>query len=648
MEEWVGLQWHRFVTRRAEAGRGDASPTEARLADVLPAVTALMHAAGARQRVAAAAPVRVGGTRSFWQRVAGTGTRLPLAQIDADVLALPARVAVFGTAALNRDLYLWWAALAGAINPAAGWAATNTHATAATLRRFPGLHARWQRLRAAELALRGDGGAQSAAEQQVRAALAHRLDAATESGGAGRLEPAAPMTGAVDAVDAVDAADAAGLPGAAQPADVAPVWCWLLPCAAQGARLDPADGVGAQADGAPADALPGRRRAAALPQHHARAPLLLASKAEALRTFADPMAIDRADDDTDDGSDRVAADELETLSMQRSTGARRAARVRFDLDLPSAAADDLPAGDGEWLPEWNPKSHRVEPRRVRTQPLQARDAMPWRAPPALHAHAARVRQRLQQQRAAPRWQHGCADGEAIDIDAWVLAQAEPGHRGDTGGPSEPQGQTGAAADRLYQRRVRDRHDLASLLLADLSLSTDAHVDDDQRVIDVVRDSLYVFGEALAGSGDAFSMVGFSSLRRSLRLHELKGFDERWAAPALARIGAVKPGYYTRMGAALRAGTRRLALRPERQRLLLLLTDGKPHDLDGYEGRWGLEDTRQAVVEARRAGVLPFALSIDAQAGDVMPRLFGPGGWAWVRRPAELPQRLTALYARLTR
>ena len=614
MEEWVGLQWHRFVTRRAVAGRGDASLTEARLADVLPAVTALMHAAGARQRVAAAAPVRAGGTRSFWQRVAGTGTRLPLAQIDADVLALPACVSVFDSAALNRDLYLWWAALAGAVDPAAGWVDANAVAAAATLERFPGLHARWQRRCEAELGLRSHDAAPTVAERQVRAAL----------------------TGARDAT------------GTAQAADVAPVWCWLLPCAAQGARLDAADPAADSAGSAQADTLPGRRRATALPQHRARAPLLLASKAEALRTFADPMAIDRADDDTDDGSDRVAADELETLSMQRSTSAQRAARVRFDLDLPSAAADDLPAGDGEWLPEWNPKSHRVEPRRVRTQPLQARDAMPWRAPPALHAHAARVRQRLQQQRAAPRWQHGCADGEAIDIDAWVLAQAEPGHRGDTGGPSGPQGQTGATADRLYQRRVRDRHDLASLLLADLSLSTDAHVDDDQRVIDVVRDSLYVFGEALAGSGDAFSMVGFSSLRRSLRLHELKGFDERWAAPALARIGAVKPGYYTRMGAALRAGTRRLALRPERQRLLLLLTDGKPHDLDGYEGRWGLEDTRQAVVEARRAGVLPFALSIDAQAGDVMPRLFGPGGWAWVRRPAELPQRLTALYARLTR
>jgi nitric oxide reductase NorD protein len=69
-------------------------------------------------------------------------------------------------------------------------------------------------------------------------------------------------------------------------------------------------------------------------------------------------------------------------------------------------------------------------------------------------------------------------------------------------------------------------------------------------------------------------------------------------------GALKPGYYTRMGAALRAATRRLAERPERQRLLLLLTDGKPNDLDVYEGRYGLEDTREAVREARAAGCCP--------------------------------------------
>ena len=103
-----------------------------------------------------------------------------------------------------------------------------------------------------------------------------------------------------------------------------------------------------------------------------------------------------------------------------------------------------------------------------------------------------------------------------------------------------------------------------------------------------------------------------------------------------------------MGAALRAGTRRLQQRPERRRLLLLLTDGKPHDLDGYDSAWGLEDTRQAVLEARQAGLLPFALSIDAEAGDTLPRLFGDAGWAAVRRPEELATRLATLHARLAR
>ena len=603
MEEWIGLQWHRFAMRRA-AVRTPAH--EARLADCLPALSLLMHAGGAHQRIALAAPVRVGGPRGFWQRVAGAGGRVALPQIDADVLALPERVSVFDDAALNRDLYLWWAALAGSIDPAAPWLRANLAGADAALRRFPGLAVRWQALRFAELAARHEGPAVDTADRLVH-------DAMTLQGCAVQ--------------DVVAQADVAQ-------ADVAPVWTWLLPCGARGAALDPAAPVPTDRDAGNGGATaPGRRRGRTLRREPARAPLLLASRAESLRTFADPMSIDRADDDTDDGSAAVAAEDLESLALQRGDRTSLASRMRFDLDLPSAADDDLPAGPGERLPEWNPKSRRLEPGRVQVQPLQARDPPPWVAPTALRAHAARVRKHLQRQRALPRWQHGRADGEAIDIDAWVRAQGNA--------PATPD-------DRLYLRRAREQRELATLLLADLSLSTDAHVNDTQRVVDVVRESLFVFGEALAGSGDAFAMLGFSSVRRTLRLHEIKGFDERWAAPALARVGAVKPGYYTRMGAALRAGTRRLSLRPERQRLLLLLTDGKPHDLDGYEGAWGIEDTRQAVIEARRAGVLPFALSIDADAGAVMPRLFGPGGWAWVRRPAELPRRLASLYARLTR
>ena len=172
---------------------------------------------------------------------------------------------------------------------------------------------------------------------------------------------------------------------------------------------------------------------------------------------------------------------------------------------------------------------------------------------------------------------------------------------------------------------------------------------DQRVIDVIRDALYVFGEALHAGGDPFEMLGFSSVRRqNVRIQHLKGFDEAWNEPARARVGAVKPGYYTRMGAALRYATLRLAERPERQRLLLILTDGKPNDLDVYEGRYGLEDTRHAVQSAREAGLTPFCVTIDEAAHDYLPMLFGQQGYALVHRPRDLVHRLAQVYAGLTR
>jgi nitric oxide reductase NorD protein len=108
-----------------------------------------------------------------------------------------------------------------------------------------------------------------------------------------------------------------------------------------------------------------------------------------------------------------------------------------------------------------------------------------------------------------------------------------------------------------------------------------------------------------------------------------------------------PGYYTRMGAALRHATALLQRQQASERLLLLLTDGKPNDLDHYEGRYGIEDTRMAVREAVRSGVHPFCVTIDAKARDYLPYLFGTNAWTLVRHAGELPARLPLLYARLT-
>jgi nitric oxide reductase NorD protein len=200
---------------------------------------------------------------------------------------------------------------------------------------------------------------------------------------------------------------------------------------------------------------------------------------------------------------------------------------------------------------------------------------------------------------------------------------------------------------VFSRRIKSERSLSTLMLADLSLSTDAYATQEARVVDLVQDSLYVFGNALDGVGDPFEMLGFSSVRRALRVHEIKRFAEPWNDAARQRVAAIKPGFYTRMGAAIRYGARRLAARPERQKLLLILSDGKPNDLDQYEGRYGLEDTRHAVRAARQAGLTPFCVTIDQEAHGYLPRLFGAQGWTLVHRPEQLARALTQVYVRLT-
>jgi nitric oxide reductase NorD protein len=193
-----------------------------------------------------------------------------------------------------------------------------------------------------------------------------------------------------------------------------------------------------------------------------------------------------------------------------------------------------------------------------------------------------------------------------------------------------------------------RRDLACLLLADVSMSTDAHLDDQHRVIEVIGDSLLLFGEALSALGDDFALYGFSSLRRQqVRMQELKSFKQRYDDNTRGRIQALKPGYYTRMGAAIRQATVLLGACKQRRKLLLLVTDGKPNDLDLYEGRYGVEDTREAVLEARRQGLLPFCITIDSEAGDYLPYMFGANGYTQIRQPQQLPLRLPQLYRQLT-
>ena len=598
MEETVGLWWHRAVTRWSDTGHGDAVVT---LAQMRRPIELLFRAGGGSPavRLAEAGASRSGGARGWLQKLAGSGLHADLARLDPQALALPAQLAVFGDAALNRRLYLWLAALAAVHQDQGRWVADNLAATHQALQRFPGLADDHRRLVHAHLAQRPHD--DSPAEAAVRAALRE-----------GRLPEQA-----------------------IQPQAVAPVWPWLLPSALTAAASAARVAADAERGSARPAALDARRRhAEGVVEHRDRAPFILPFRAEALMSWSDLVRVDRATDDDENNDAQAAANDLDQLSVAPD-GQASASRVRFDLDLPSAAADDLPLGPGETLPEWDWRRRALLPAHCAAQTVVARPGPPFVPGPALRATARRVRRRLETLRAAPLRLHGQRDGDELDIDAWVRARSNGGRRDDS--PA------------VFHRHERGERQLATLLLADLSLSTETYVDDERRVIDVVRDALFVFGEALTACGDAFQMLGFSSVRRQhVRLQHLKGFDEPWNDAVRARLAALKPGYYTRMGAALRAATRRLSERPERQRLLLLLTDGKPNDLDVYEGRYGLEDTREAVREARAAGLLPFAVTIDDEAAAVMPQLFGRQGFARVRRPQDLAARLPQVYAQLTR
>ena len=612
MEEFIGKLWHNWVTK---AAGGHYPAAAVKLAEVEKTAGILFRAFGGDPGLdVAAATFETHGARRRWlQRLAGSGEKIAQGRRDAETLRLPPEIAAFPDAALNRDLYLWLAALAACEAPGQrGWFLRNQQATQAALARYPGLRPRYERLVQAHLAarmppaqLRPDEAAQ---EQALRAAL---------------LAP-----GTVD-----------GLPPlySAQSRPPQPVLLWLVapdepavvPLRSQDPEHLPPEG--SHHTDARADA----HKAEQVETPDNKNPMLAMFRAESLPTWAEYVRVNRAFDEDENPDAQNVARDLDRLSLTQD-GETARSRVRFDLDLPSAAEDDTPIGPGIALPEWDYRKELRLEKHCLLQPMVAHDATPAPLPAPLAATAKKLRSQFAALAPQRRWLKGQQDGPELDLDNCVRNQADryAGHTPESGG---------------YLAQARCERDLACLLLADLSMSTDAPISDTHRIIDVIRDSLLLFSEALTATGDRFGIYGFSSLRRqNIRFHLLKDFNQRYDATARGRILAMKPGFYTRMGAALRQSAQILAEQPAGRRLLLILTDGKPNDLDLYDSRYGIEDTRMAVHEARRLGLTPFCVTIDREAGAYLPYLFGPAGFCMIRNPEELPRRLPLLYAQLTR
>jgi hypothetical protein len=204
--------------------------------------------------------------------------------------------------------------------------------------------------------------------------------------------------------------------------------------------------------------------------------------------------------------------------------------------------------------------------------------------------------------------------------------------------------------RVHIRIDRRERDLAVLVLLDLSQSTNDVVEACQAsVLDLAREATVLLAHAMDKVGDSFAIHGFcSNGRGEVQYQRFKDFGMPFDAGVRARLAGMSGQWSTRMGAALRHATSILKARRNDRRLILLVTDGEPHDIDAHDPRYLLFDARKAVEEASRAGVFTYCLSLDPKADPYVQRIFGPRNWTVMDHIAKLPEKLPALYLRLTR
>ena len=193
-----------------------------------------------------------------------------------------------------------------------------------------------------------------------------------------------------------------------------------------------------------------------------------------------------------------------------------------------------------------------------------------------------------------------------------------------------------------RKRVKD---IAILILTDTSLSTDGYVEN-RRILDIEKQSLILFGELLDKYQIDFEIATFSSKTRNNCNYTIyKSFNETWKA-SRSKIGAIQPTAYTRIGPAIRNAQEHLQKHTAKNKWLLLLTDGKPNDYDKYEGKYGIEDVKQAIRELNHKHIHVSALAIDANAKYYLPQMLGKGNFNIIQHPNHLPEALVDFYLKL--
>lgn len=204
--------------------------------------------------------------------------------------------------------------------------------------------------------------------------------------------------------------------------------------------------------------------------------------------------------------------------------------------------------------------------------------------------------------------------------------------------------------RVMMRSVRKTRDIAVLVLLDLSESTnDTVAGQDFTVLELTRSATVLLGEAIHKVGDAFAVHGFySDGRHNVFYQRYKDFEQPWNDIPKARLAGMEGRFSTRMGAAIRHAGHHLSQVRAAKKLLIVVTDGAPADIDVRDPQYLRFDAKKAVEDVGRMGVMPFCLTLDPRADQYVARIFGQRNYLILDHVERLPERLPQLYAGLTK
>lgn len=229
-----------------------------------------------------------------------------------------------------------------------------------------------------------------------------------------------------------------------------------------------------------------------------------------------------------------------------------------------------------------------------------------------------------------------SEGEYLDLDACIEARINQ--------------RIGITPDpKIYGQWVRQDRDLSVLVLMDISESTSDHVtSSNHSVLSLERQSTILLSHAMAGLGDPFALAAFCSNNRDdVRYFRIKNFDQPFNQKTYSHMAGLSSGLSTRMGAAIRHAGRDLENQPTYRKLLLLLTDGEPSDLDIKDPRYLIEDARKSVQSLAQQGIDVFCVGLESGSSKYLDSIFGRRNSIVIDRIEKLPEKLPQLYLRMT-